>query len=200
MAQLLKMASKPEHHFSLMIRAHGKVIGEFAFKDFLAYNASLKQQSGFHPVDVSTEVTLFKWPHAKARKSSGVQPEDLTCTQECDLQYQACAEEACGDPYSLCGPCLDTWQSCRDACPQICVPYSYVTGSETYVTSCSYISGGGCYYSPYFGYYTVQYYGNCQLVTYTHRRHINCDGTEYTTTDTSYDSATGWVDTGYSCY
>ena len=184
----------------LMIRAGGQVIREFTFDEFLAYNGKLKQDPGFHPVHVNTQVTLFKWPYAKGTGSSGIHAEDLTCTQECDLQYGACAQDACGDPQSICGPCLDAWQSCRDACPQVCVPYSYQVGSPvTYSVTCSVVDGLGCYYSYFFGHRTIQYYGYCLTVTYTHYHHVNCDGTEYDTTDTSYGSTFAEVDTGISC-
>lgn len=200
LAQLLEMARQPDHHFSLMIRAEGRVLREFALEDFLVYSRRLKQQPEFHPVHISSQVTLLKWPHAKGKGAPEIQPEDLGCTGECDLQFEACAEEACGDPHSLCEPCLQAWFSCRDACPQVCVPTSYVTGSETYSDSCLYIADAHCAPSFYFGGYTIQYYGSCFLTTYTHYHHVNCDGTSYNTTETSYSSVQGQVDSGYSCY
>ncbi|PYP86896.1 MAG: hypothetical protein DMF61_11880 [Blastocatellia bacterium AA13] len=202
-ADFLEAAKKPSHHFRLMIRANGRVIRDFPFEEFLSYNSRLKSEASFHPVHVTTRMMLLKRPHEKRKGPSGFEPQDLTCTQECDVQYEACAEEACGDPHSICGPCLDAWNACRDACPPPPMPCPTTDPPTTqgpYLFSCTSVGGSSCQWSYSYSSNTYQFYGYCTTVTYTTTVTHNCNETTTSSVDTSYSNTpTGWIDTGEWC-
>lgn len=115
--EILGFARDPNRHLRMAILANGETLRDFTFDEFFAYNARLRKQPGLTTALVSSKVIASQSISELAGKPSGSDHQFLTCTQECDVAYQDCADANCGDPQSICGPCLSDWEACRDACP-----------------------------------------------------------------------------------
>jgi hypothetical protein len=198
--EILRLA-QDSNHLGLAVRVDGKLIRDFSFNDFLAYSRALKNEPGFSPAHVDSKLLLLKWKGTEGQPST-VHIEDFTCLQECDFAYEDCAQQACGDPQSICGECLDQWMACRDACPPPPPPPCSPTTTyrtETYRLSCSLIFGPVCMPGIYGG-FTLQYYVSCNFVTYTFAHTVNCDGTvSDTVTNANYFSLSDYLDSGNPC-
>jgi hypothetical protein len=202
--KLVRLAKKGGHRLSLAVMVDGQIIREFPFDEFLAYNKELKQQQDFHPVHINPKVVVFR-PKAKTEEGSRLRSEDLTCTQECDLVYEDCAQQECGDPMSICGPCYSQWVECRNACPPPppppCTPSSSISiqrfflGVYYFQPECTWnYSGGNTWH------YTKLYIYQENTILHT----VGCreDGTTFTSDeviDTQYIYIIEDVNTGQPC-
>jgi hypothetical protein len=193
--KLLRLARKDDRRLKLAVMVNGQIIREFSFAEFLAYNDKLKHDPGFYPVRINPRVSVFRQPKGQ---DSSPQAQDLTCTQECDVWYEQCAEAACGDPQSICSECYTDWKNCRDSCPppppQPCTPSSYTTREAYFVGS--YSLPWICSWN-YDGSYTW-HYGTRFVYQIDTVLHTTCpDGSSVI--DTYYDYFDDYYDTGTPC-
>lgn len=203
--KLLRLAKRGDHHLSLAVMVNGQIIREFSFDEFLAYNKTLKQQQDFHPVRINPKVMMFR-PKAKNEEASTIHSEDLTCTQECDVAYEDCAQWECGDPMSICEACYSQWVECRNACPpppdppcrestSISLERFFVTSGDVFPGQCAWNWNGS--YTWHYAHVTIY-----QFVTIEHRVICREDGSSYTqdvVTGSEYEYFVEDNDTGQPC-
>jgi len=103
-----------------------------SWSQLVDFNRDLKVDPSFLPIaDKDREVITFDedWAAKNASAFSG-----LDCRDRCYQDYLACAIDTCGQPLSLCEPCLTQYSGClRNCCIASTTTYTQTTIISTVV-------------------------------------------------------------------
>jgi hypothetical protein len=111
---LYRLARKEKRQVKVIVRVNNETLRTFSFHELRKYNRELKTEPGFLPLAFDSRVIVLRRFRDEKKDSLRLAGD---CEVQCENEYAECAQMECGDPSSLCSPCLEARSRCYDACP-----------------------------------------------------------------------------------